>query len=381
MKICYIGTAYPYRGGLASFNERLAEAFQKEGHQVTMVTFSYQYPSFLFPGKTQYSNSPAPENLKIYRWLHSINPFNWLLTAYKILQLKPDIIVLKFWLPFMGACFGSVLRLMKLFNKRLRVICILDNLIPHEKRIGDRFLTQYFAAPVDNFITMSSVVTKQYQSFPLYKPMFEAKHPLYDNFGSILDTTAARTHLSLPLEPKIILFFGFIRKYKGLDLLLKAMPIVRAECLQHNLPQPLFLVAGEYYDNAAHYSALIEQEHPYGNLILHTHFIDDDLVKYYFSASNFAIQPYRNATQSGVIPLAYHFELPMVVTNVGSLPQYVPDGKIGLVAEPNPESIADKIIAIVALGEAHFKPHFAEEKKKYSWEGLAQHILALGNNV
>lgn len=373
-KLIIIGPAWPLRGGLASFDERLARQFMEEDYATTIYTFSLQYPGFLFPGTTQYSAEPAPDNLTIRVAINSINPLNWLRVGNEISQLKPDLVIVRYWLPFMGPCLGTILRRIKK-NKSTRVICIADNIIPHEKRPGDHLFTRYFLQPVDGFITMSEKVRNDLAAFT-HKPSLQVVHPLYDNFGEAIPKNIARQHLLLPENGKIILFFGFIRKYKGLDLLLEAMCDTRMRSSGIQL-----LVAGEFYEDKKVYEELINRLNLSGQLVLRTEFIADSEVKYYLSAADFVIQPYRNATQSGVTPLAYHFEKPMLVTNVGGLPDLVPDGKVGIVVDPDQESIATGILQLYSLGENHFLPHLREEKKKYSWSQLTRQITQLANGT
>lgn len=372
-KAIIIGPAYPLRGGLASFNERLAREFMSKGYETIIYTFSLQYPSFLFPGTTQYSSDPAPKDLTIKVCINSVNPFNWLITGWKLKKENADIIVIRYWLPFMGPCLGTILRIAGL-NKKSKKICIADNVLPHEKRPGDTLFTKYFLPSAHAFVTMSKKVMGDLKKFTA-KPALQIVHPLYDNFGEAIDKTAARQALGLPAEEKIILFFGFIRKYKGLDILIEAMA-------EPNIQQAgiKLLVAGEFYDEANDYTDLIAKLNLQDSIYLHTDFIPDAAVAKYLSAADFVIQPYRNATQSGVTPLAYHFEKPMLVTNVGGLPDLVPENKVGVIAEPNPSSIAQKIIDLYSLGEAHFLPHLREEKKKYSWSVLVNTIEQLAVN-
>jgi len=360
-KVIIIGPGHPLRGGLATFNQRLAKEYIDEGHDSSIYSFSLQYPSFLFPGKTQYSDEPAPENLTIHSVINSINPFNWIKIGNRLRKEKADIIIVRFWLPFMGPALGTILRRVRK-NKHTKIICIADNVIPHEKRIGDKLFTKYFLKSCDAFITMSEKV----------KPAILVSHPLYDNFGEIISKEEARERLSLNQEEKIILFFGFIRKYKGLDLLLEAMAEERIKKSDIKL-----LVAGEYYEDAKTYNEQIEKLGIKNQLILKTDFIPDSEVKYYLCAADAVIQPYRNATQSGVTPLAYHFEKPMVVTNVGGLPFLVPHEKVGLVVEPNAKDIADGILKFYQLGEQFFIPHLRNEKQKYSWSNLVKAIQSL----
>lgn len=369
-KIIVIGPAWPLRGGLASFDERLAREFTLQGNQTTIYTFSLQYPGFLFPGTTQYSSEPAPADLSIKVCINSINPLNWIKVGKALQQLKPDLIVVRYWLPFMGPCLGTILRLVKK-NRLTKVVCIADNIVPHEHRPGDTAFTRYFVKPVDAFVTMSEKVLADLKAFSR-KPAQRIVHPLYDNFGEALTKDEARRHLGLPVEEKIILFFGFIRKYKGLDLLLEAMQDARIRSAGIQL-----LIAGEFYEKREEYEELINRLAIRPQLILRTDFIPDSEVRYYLSAADFVIQPYRNATQSGVTPLAYHFEKPMLVTNVGGLPDLVPNEKVGIVTEPQPHAIAGGILRLYELGDAWFLSHLREEKKKYSWQQLTAAIETL----
>lgn len=371
-KIVIIGPGHPLRGGLATFNQRLAKEFIQSGDDCSIYSFSLQYPSFLFPGKTQYSDEPAPEGIKIFSVINSVNPLNWIKIGNRLRKEKPDLIVVRYWLPFMGPALGTILRRVRK-NKHTRIICLADNIIPHEKRPGDTIFTRYFIKSCDAFITMSKKVLNDLRKFDKEKPVQLVQHPLYDNFGEIISKELARTHLSLINEQKLILFFGFIRNYKGLDILLRAMADERIKQSGIKL-----MVAGEFYENEKKYAELIEQLGIKDQLILRTYFIPDSEVRYYLCAADAVIQPYRNATQSGVTPLAYHFEKPMVVTNVGGLPSLVPHEKVGLVAEPDPVSIADAILRFYQLGEHYFIPHLRNEKQKYSWANLVNAIKDLG---
>jgi glycosyltransferase involved in cell wall biosynthesis len=379
-ELILIGTTWPFRGGgIASFNERIARAFQDQGFKVTIYTFSLQYPSFLFPGKSQYSELPAPSDLTIYQSINSINPLNWIKMGKIIANKKAPIVLVRYWLPFMGACLGTILRMVKK-NKVSKIICIADNIIPHEKRIGDTALTNYFIKPVDAFITLSKKVASDLKTFS-NKKVITVQHPLYDHFGEKMDKNLARKKLGLPADEPIILFFGFIRKYKGLDLLLQAMAILQFEQLNNTKKtMPKLIIAGEYYDDAKYYTDLIESLGIQDLIYAFTHFIPNDDVQLYLNACDFVIQPYRHATQSGVTPLAYHFEKPILVTNVGALPEMVLEDKSGIVAEPTAASIAQGIDRLYELGEHHFLDHLRKSKEKYSWEVLTNTIIALAKH-
>lgn len=378
-KVIIIGPAHPLRGGLATFNHRLSKAFTDAGYDCAIWSFSLQYPAFLFPGKSQYTDDPAPENITIYTRINAVNPFNWIRVGHEIAKELPDIVVVRYWLPFMGPALGTILRKIRK-NKKTRIICIADNITPHEKRPGDIPFTKYFVKACDGFITMSEKVFADLRTFT-QKPALQVLHPLYDNFGTPVPQAEARRHLQLPEDEKIILFFGFIRKYKGLDLLLEAIAHLKsAISLQaSDIENFKLLIAGEFYEDEAAYQAQIDRLGIRDLLILRTDFIPDSEVRYYLCAADLLVQPYRNATQSGVTPLAYYFEKPMVVTNVGGLPALVPHMKSGLIAEPEPVSIANAIHEYFRLGKTHFIPHLRSEKEKYSWDHLVNAIADLAD--
>lgn len=373
MKVIILGPAWPYRGGIAAFNERLARQYQAEGHEVEVVTFTLQYPSFLFPGTTQYSTDPAPEGLKITRKLNSINPFSWLSTGRYIRRQRPDLVLSAFWLPFMAPAMGTALRRAK--RKGMRRVSILHNLIPHEHRPGDKLFSRYFVGSNDAFITLSRSVLDDLNVFDPkgLKPRTFSPHPLYDHYGATLGRKEALDLLGLRENQRYVLFFGFIREYKGLDLLLDAMADERMEKLGVKL-----IVAGEFYGDPKPYQEQISRHDIGDRVVLHTEFIPDHEVNRYFCAADLVVQPYKNATQSGVSQIAYHFEKPMVVTNVGGLPEIVPDGKAGFVVKPDSQEIAD---AIVRYFEEDWQQRLTEgvreEKKKYAWDKMTAAIESL----
>ena len=375
-KVVIIGPGHPLRGGLATFDHRLAREFLHEGDDCVIYSFSLQYPEFLFPGTTQYSSDPPPEGLTIISRINSVNPFNWLLVGRELRRLKPDVIVVRYWLPLMGPALGTILRRVRK-NGHTKIVAITDNIIPHEKRPGDIPFTRYFLGSCDGYITMSEKVMNDLRRFQPAKPATQVAHPLYDNFGAPIPQNTAREILrvkgiSIGDNDRILLFFGFIRKYKGLDIVLEAMADPRIKDLGIRL-----LIAGEFYEDAAPYHELIQRLGIADSLILRTDFIPDGEVRDYLCAADAVIQPYRNATQSGVTPLAYHFEKPMIVSNVGGLPALVPHEKVGLVADPEPTAMADAILRFFTLGGSYFLPALQTEKEKYSWARLVQSILEL----
>lgn len=370
-KIVLVGSAYPLRGGLATYNERLIREFNTEGNDASIITFSLQYPEFLFPGKTQLSTDPQPSDLNIEVAVNSINPLNWISVGKKIKKLNPDILIFKYWTPFMAPCFGTIIRYARTPN--LKVITICDNIIPHEKHFFDDTLNKYFLNSVDGFICMSeSVQHDLLQYLPKAKNIL-TPHPVYDNFGNALAKNIAREKFNVDEDEKIILFFGFIRQYKGLDILLHAMADPRVRALNIKA-----IIAGEYYEDADTYLALIKNLNLESSLIIKTDFIPNEEVKYYFGAADIVVQPYKSATQSGISQICYHFEKPMIVTRVGGLPEIVPHLKCGYVCEVNATSVADAIIDFYTHNQRpEFADHLIEEKKKYQWGQMTASIMEL----
>jgi glycosyltransferase involved in cell wall biosynthesis len=364
-KVVLAGSAWPLRGGLAAFNERIISEYLSDGCQAVIYTFSLQYPSLLFPGKTQYSSDPSPAGLDIKVRMNSVNPFNWIRVGREIAKLKPDLLIVKYWMPFMAPCLGSICRIVRK-NGHTRVVSIIDNIIPHERRPGDRALSAYFVRSVDGFVAMSRSVLNDLESFDGIRPKVYCPHPLYDSFGKIISKTEARKALGLDPQGKYALFFGFIRDYKGLDLLLNAFGT-------HALRDSgiRLIVAGEFYCDPEPYLTIIREKGLQDIVIMSNDFIPDSLVSSYFCSADVVVQPYKSATQSGVTQIAYHFEKPMIITDVGGLAEFVPHGKVGFVVDAGPESIASAILEFYSKNlEAEFSANASMEKQKYSWGNM-----------
>lgn len=368
--VIIIGTAYPFRGGgMSTYNERLARAYQQRGDNVTIYTFSLQYPGFLFPGKTQYSIDAPPEDLNIKVAVNSINPLNWIRIGREIKKLNADLIIIRYWMPFMAPCLGILARIIRR-NKKSTVIAITDNIIPHEKMLGGNMLSRFFVKSCDGFIAMSRAVLHDLDQFDKVKPREFSPHPLYDNFGTAISKSHAKMNLNLDENSKYILFFGFIREYKGLDLLIKAF----ADARFRKLPIKL-LIAGEFYIDGKPYLELIESLNLKNDIVLHTEFIENDQIVNYFCASDIVAQPYKDATQSGVTQIAYHFEKPMLTTNVGGLSEMVPDRKVGYVVTPDVNEITEALLRFfIENKENEFSANAAIEKQRFSWELLLENI-------
>ena len=375
-KVIIVGPAFPLRGGIANFNEALCRAMNVAGIETKIVSFSLQYPRFLFPGKTQFESGKGPQDITIETKINSINPLNWIKVANYIKREKPDFVIFRYWLPFMGASLGTIAKRIKK-GTSIKTLAITDNIIPHEDRIGDEMLTKYFVKQIDGFIAMSKSVLDDLSDFTTTDKKVFLPHPIYDIFGDRVEKSVALKHLHLDAEDKHILFFGFIRNYKGLDLLLEAMGDTRIKELGVKL-----IVAGEYYESPAPYNDIIKKHQLENSVILHTHYIPSEEVRYYFCACDMVVQPYRHATQSGVTQIAYHFEKPMLVTHVGGLPEIVPHNIVGYVSAINPVSIANFIVEFyVHHKEELFIAHIMKEKERFMWSAFVKGVEDLYNSL
>ncbi len=372
MKICIISTTYPLRGGIAHFNGLLYNELLKN-NQVEVITFKRQYPSLLFPGKSQVEGGETPEKIPSSVIMDSINPFNWIKVGRIVKKKNPDLIIFKFWMPFFAPCFGTITKIAK-SNKKTKALVICDNVIPHEKRPGDIFLTKWFFKSVNYFVTMSKSVENDLKSlFPNSKSSL-LFHPIYSNFGEIIPKEEAKKRLAVKTD-KVMLFFGFIRDYKGLDTLIEAVNLLKGE-LDFTL-----IVAGEFYSDKEKYLSLIEKYNLSEYIKLCTDFIPTEEVKYYFSASDVVVLPYKDATQSGIIQIANNFNKPIIATNVGGLGEVIYNDKNGyLVEKENPAKLADAIMKYYnENNESKFSEFIKNEKEKYSWGSFISKVMELVN--
>ena len=368
-KILIVGPAHPFRGGIADLNERLAIELTNQGHQVEILSFSLQYPSFLFPGKSQTSAGEAPEGITIHSIINSVNPLSWITAGYKFRKQRFDIVIFRYWLPFFAPAFGTIARILK--RKKTRIIAITDNAIPHEKRPGDRLLSRYFLTKCDGFLCMSSAVAEDLRTLSLQQKIVVTPHPMYDIYGKAISREDALKQLNLSPDYDYLLFFGFVRKYKGLDLLLEAFAQISNDRLK-------LIIAGEYYDHPSFYEEIISK-HEMGNRIIHfSRFIDDREVPAFFCAANLLVQPYRSATQSGVAQIAYYYNLPMVVTNVGGLAEIVPHEKAGYCTAPDSAEIAQAINSYFTNNkESEMRSFILQHRKKFEWQHFTQQLMSL----
>lgn len=371
-KLVFVGPMHPYRGGIAHFLETMYWGLQARGHTVEAVTFTRQYPELLFPGKTQYVTEAVEHPVPTQQLIDTINPASWFKAARYIARLEPDVLIFKFWMPFFAPAFGTIAR--RLGKRGAKTLVVVDNAIPHERRPGDIVLGRYFLRQAHGCIVMSEAVAQDLETLGVTVPVRQIVHPIYDLFGPAIAQAEARASLGLSPEGPVLLFFGFIRAYKGLHVLLESMPrVVEA------LPGVRLIVAGEFYDDEAPYRAMIEQYGLQEHVQVCADYIPDDEVPVYFSAADVVVQPYVSATQSGVAQIAFHFDKPSIITDVGGLAEVVLHEKAGLVVPPeDPGALAEAIIRFFNESmQARLIEGVRQEKQKYSWDRLYEAMEVL----
>jgi len=374
MKIIIVGTAHPFRGGIAHFNALLYRGLSLR-NDVEIVTFTRQYPAFLFPGKTQteiddtYSFLVPAEAL-----VDSVNPFNWIAIGRRLRARRPDLVVFRYWLPFFGPCFGTIARVLKR-GTTSKVIFVCDNVIPHEKRPGDLLFTRYAFGPADAFIVQSGAVERDLLSLFPEAHYRLVPHPVYNGFGAAVPRADARTRLGTTAT-NILLFFGYVRKYKGLRTLLDAMVLLKGRLDLH------LMVVGEFYDSEKRYHEMIRTGGLEEMVTVQSAYVPNDDVKYYFSAADAVVLPYSSATQSGIAQIAFNFDTPVIATTVGGLAETVRDGETGILVPPDdPGALAEGIIRFfTAVDRTLMGAHVREEKKKYSWDAMCRSIEELARD-
>lgn len=350
--------------------EIMARTFQQRGDEVDIKTFTLQYPSLLFPGESQTVGTPPPEDLRICRCVNTVNPLNWVRIGRRIRRERPDFVLMKYWTPFMAPCFGTIARIAR-GNGHTKVICQIDNVEPHEHHLTDRPFNRYFLRAVDGFVYMSEQVHRELAAYTDAPALF-SPHPLFENFGERVSRSEACVRLGLDPAKHYALFFGLIRDYKGLDLLLDAWADLKRTGQLHDRK---LIVAGEFYTSKVPYLRQIADNGLKDDVLLHDFFIPDEQVKQYFSAADFVVQPYKTATQSGVTQIAYQFCVPMIVTAVGGLGEIVPDGRVGYLCPPTAEGVAQAIGRIYEAGVLErFRTNCIDERRRFSWEEMCRRI-------
>lgn len=374
MKFVLVGTAYPHRGGIAHYVALLARELAAAGHTVRVISFSRQYPGFLFPGKTQDDSGPETIRIDSERRIDTLNPFTWLAAARRIGELAPDLVVFKFWMPFFGPAYGTMARRLK--RAGIRTCYLLDNVIPHERRPIDLPLLRYALAPVDAFVAQSEAVAAELRQFRPDAPLRQVPHPVYSIFGKATERAEARRRLGVTAR-EVALFFGFIRGYKGLLDLLEAVALLPAE------RDFQLLVGGEFYEDDAPYRKAIRDLGLQRRVVLHDRYIPNPEVADFFGAANVVVLPYRSATQSGIVQIAFNFDRPVITTRVGGLPEVVEPGVVGEVVPPrDPAALAAALAAYFDQGkEAAYAAGVATAKRRYSWAGMVTALEELARGA
>ena len=372
MKIVLVGPFPPFRGGISDLNAALADHLSKR-HEIHAINFTTQYPKVLFPGKTQFKKGDSAQEVDSIRCLSSINPFSWRKTAYKIIDIEPDLVLFRFWLPFFAPAFSGVAKkIRKYSDATIMVIC--DNIIPHEERLLDTRLTKRFFGFIDSFIVLSKKVENELLSFIPEAKYKYSPHPIYSIFNNTLSKEQAKAELKLATK-KVLLFFGLIREYKGLDILINAMEKINTELEDYTL-----LIVGECYENKGKYTDLIKKAGITDNVQCHYYFVPDNEVGKYFSAADVVVLPYKTASQSGIVQIAYHFDTPVIVSNVGGLPEIVDEGKTGYCVEPSPNAFAKAIKAFYEKDNiSELNLNISDYKSQFSWDNMVNAIEELVN--
>jgi glycosyltransferase involved in cell wall biosynthesis len=363
MRIAFLSPFYPYRGGIAQFGNSLYVALEKAGLSVRAYTFKRLYPKILFPGKTQFADEEdLNRNIPVEKVLDSINPGSYKWAAKFILGHNPEILLISYWLPLLAYPLGKVAQIVR--KQGVKIVPLMHNVIPHEKRPGDILLTKYFCRNADGFILLNESSKADLMKIKPGAEVLVHQHPLYNHYGEKLDMMDAREALKIPLDKKVLLFFGFIRDYKGLDLLIKAM---------NHLSEDYFLViAGECYGNFDNYRKIITETGLGEKVQTNIRYIPDREIPYFFSAADVCVLPYKSGTQSGVTGIAYHFDIPVIVTNVGGLHELIEDEKTGLITQPDVHSITGTIKSFFENNcRLKFQPFIRIFRAEHSWEKLA----------
>lgn len=374
-RVAFLSTFYPFRGGIAQSNANLIQGFEKLGYTSKAYTFSRQYPDLLFPGKSQYvpEEDDTATALEARQVLDSINPVTYLKTAREIRKFQPDLLILRFWMPFFGPSLGTVAG--QLRKEGTTVISIIDNAKPHEQRPGDQIFSQYFLNRLDGAVVMSKAVKADLKNMKPHLPCLYHPHPVYDHFGQALFKDTARQQLNLDPQKHTLLFFGLVRSYKGLDLLLEAFKA---------LPEDYQLVvAGEVYGDESEYRNQLKDHPAHERVHLFFRYIEDREVPVFYSATDLNVLPYRSATQSGILAVALHFEVPVVATDTGGLREVVEDANIGLIApEAEPDALAHTIQRFFQEKDPEkMAANIRSYKAAHSWENMAGHVADFAESL
>jgi glycosyltransferase involved in cell wall biosynthesis len=367
MNIVVIGPYFPYRGGISDTNQELCETLYKLGHNVKVISFKLLYPSFLFPGRTQYYQEKSKQKIKSKRLINSINPFNWLNTSKIINDLNPELVISTYWTPFLAPCLSFI---NNTINKNILKIGIVHNAYPHENNVLQKKLFKFYLNSINKSVTLSKNVNNQISEISKTKNEIVLFHPVPKKFGKPIEKQIAKENIGLKKKYNYLLFFGLIRKYKGLDILIESM----SEIIKKRNDVKL-LIVGENYESINKYKKLIKQNNLENSISFINYFISEMEIKYWFCASELVIQPYKKASQSGVTPLSFQFETPTVCTNISGLSEYIIDNKNGFLSNPNSIDLAKKILMALNSDLTLIKKGIRNKKEKLTWNNFVSNLL------
>ena len=369
MKISLISVAPPYRGGISDQTHLLYKALKKH-HSVNIINFKRQYPEILFPGKSQYHDSCVWDEEYNHRLLDSINPMSWLSVVKFIENYSPDLIIIRFWNPFFAISYSYILKKIKKYCNSIKVVCVCDNIIPHEKHFFDKFLIRKLFKEVDGFIVMSEQVEQELLDLRPSANYIKVFHPILNDI-SIKDKITSKSNLGLA-DKKIILFFGLVRKYKGLEVLIEANKYLTDKLTDYQI-----LICGESYSNIKFYNQIIEKNSIGNEIKWVNKFIPDDEVSTYFSASDLVVLPYLSASQSGIIPLAYSYQKPVVASDIKGIKEMILEGKTGYLFEKNNAKILSEKIENFFKNEKDHSTEIEKFRERFSWDEFSEKIQLL----
>lgn len=373
MKMVLIGPVYPYKGGIAHYTSLLCRALRKE-HDVEMISYSLQYPKLLFKKEQRDYTSTKFMVEGTHYWINTVNPFSWVKTARKIKKCKPNLIIIEWWHPYFAPCYVVLSRLLKKYKK----LFICHNVFPHERFMMDKFLTKITLRAGDIFVTQSNMDAEELKSIIPDADYIVTPHPTYNAFKMTdLGKAEARRRINMKMEEPMLLFFGFVREYKGLKYLIRALPIVKRD-----IPDIKLWIVGDFGNDKEEYLKLIGMSDIQDNIVIVDGYVPDDEVENYFTATDLVVLPYISATQSGIVQIAYGFEKPVIATNVGGLPDVIEGGKTGYIVEKeNEQELAKAIVKFFSLGRIDlFEKNIQDKAEEFSWETMTSRIQQLVEN-
>ena len=367
LDLVLLGPAPPYRGGIADTQVHFAKALQKQKKSVELWTFTTLYPSLIFPGKTQFSTENIEPSVRIHRKIHAFFPLHWKNIAQELNEISPKVVVFRYWTPYLALCWSGIA---KHLDPKIKRIALVDNWRPHESHPWDNWLNRKLSMHMDAFSCLSEVVKKEIETHT-EKPVWGKMHPISQDLPPKIDQVKARKTLGINPKDDYLLFFGLIRPYKGLDLLIEALA---------SLSNKKLLIVGECYENTKKYTRLVQRLKLEERVIFENRFVSLSKAAQYFSAASAVVLPYKSATQSGVLSMAYHYTVPLIVTDHPGISQPVKNDETGIVCAPSAMAVAEAIKKLDSSQEIEkFKKNMEDSKSNYSWENFIKEWIAFAS--